>query len=97
MSTSVFHDRAAKRFVVPADRDEAVLEYARPDPLAIDLVRTYVPDTLRGRGLAARLVKYALEFAGDEGLEVLPTCPYVRRYIENHSEYAELVGEPIPI
>jgi len=97
MSMRVFHEESARRFVIPTDLGNAVLEYERPDPLAIDLYRTYVPNTLRGRGAAAALVRHALEFAGDEGLEVLATCPYVKRYVERHPRYKELVGEPIPV
>ncbi len=97
MSIMVLHEEAAERFVIHAHMGDAVLEYERPDPLAIDLVSTRVPDGLRGRKLAGELVKHALEFAGDEGLEVLATCPYVKRYVKRHPEYQELVGEPIPV
>jgi predicted GNAT family acetyltransferase len=97
MSIRVFQEEAAERFVVHADLGDAVLEYRRPDPLAIDLIRTYVPDALRGRGFAGALVKHALEFADDEGLEVLATCPYVKRYVQRHPKYQELVGDPIPV
>ncbi len=97
MSIRVLHEEATKRFVIHADLGDAVLEYDRPDPLAIDLIRTYVPDSLRGRGFAGALVKYALEFADDEGLEVLATCPYVKRYVQRHPKYKELVGDPIPV
>lgn len=97
MSIAVVHEQAAERFVIHTELGDAVLEYDRPDPLAIDFTRTCVPEALRGRGLASILAKFALEFAGDEGLEVLLTCSYLRRYVERHPEYQELVGEPIPV
>jgi predicted GNAT family acetyltransferase len=97
MPIRVFHEESAKRFIIHTESGNAVLDYSRPDPLAIDLYRTYVPTALRGRGAAGALVKYALEFAADEGLEVLATCPYVKRYVKRHPRYKELVGGPIPV
>ncbi len=44
-----------------------------------------------GRGLAAIVVRAGLAATRDEGLQVLPSCSYVRRYIETHPEWADLV------
>jgi len=46
-----------------------------------------------GQGLAGKMAKTALEYARNNGLDVVPNCPFVRAYIRRHSEYRELVSE----
>ncbi|MFM6851161.1 MAG: GNAT family N-acetyltransferase [Terrabacter sp.] len=57
----------------------------------IDLVHTEVPEELGGQGHAATLARGALADARERGLRVVPSCPYVARYIEKHPEHADLV------
>lgn len=46
--------------------------------------RTFVPEELRGQGLAALLTEAALSFAKESGLSVRSNCSYVDRYMERH-------------
>jgi predicted GNAT family acetyltransferase len=46
---------------------------------------------LRRRGIGGRLVQGSLDSARERGLMVLPYCPFVRRWIGEHPEYADLV------
>jgi predicted GNAT family acetyltransferase len=43
--------------------------------------------------VAGRLIQSSLEAARDRHLAVLPYCPFVRRWIADHPEYADLVPE----
>ncbi|MGH2406653.1 MAG: GNAT family N-acetyltransferase [Candidatus Limnocylindrales bacterium] len=52
----------------------------------IALVHTEVLPELEGRGIAAALAKFALADARRQGLPVVPSCPYVRAYLERHPE-----------
>ena len=53
---------------------------------------TEVPDALEGRGIGKRLVKAALDDARAQGLKVVPVCPFVKHYIENHPETQDLLA-----
>jgi len=64
---------------------------ARPDQIAFK--HTKVDDRFEGRGLAGRLIAFALDDARRRGLAVLPFCPFVQGYIQRHREYADLVPE----
>jgi len=44
-----------------------------------------------GEGLGSLLVKTALDSARTQGLAVVPSCPFVRDFIDGHREYLELV------
>lgn len=58
----------------------------------LSLTHTGTPAHLRGRGLAGKLVKYALDEIRANGQRVVPLCPYVASYITDHPEYADLVA-----
>jgi predicted GNAT family acetyltransferase len=45
-----------------------------------------------GQGLAARLVRFALEDIAARGRKVEPACPYVAAFIAKNREYADLVA-----
>ncbi len=87
----VVHDEAGSRFVISLAGQEAVLEYRLTGQI-IDLYHTFVPESLRGRGLAEQLCKAAFEYAKANGLKVIPSCSYVAgAYLKRHQQYAPLI------
>ena len=56
------------------------------------MIHTEVPPALEGRGIAARLVQAALDYAQAEGLKVLPRCSYVRAYMRRHPRTQSLLA-----
>lgn len=89
--SEVVNNEAARRFELTIDGRTAFLTYARSGG-RINLVHTEVPPELAGRGLGGQLAKAALEYARQGELTVVPSCPFVRGYIDKHPEYAPLVG-----
>ncbi len=85
------HEEAAHRFVATAEGIDAVLEYHAVDAHTLDYDHTFVPPAMRGGGIASQLTEYALRYAQDHGFKVIPSCPFVARYIERHPEFASLV------
>jgi hypothetical protein len=62
-------------------------------PGLIAFVHTEVDERFEGRGLADRLIRFALEDARARGLAVLPFCPFVKAFIERHREFETLVPD----
>lgn len=87
----VRHEAARQRFVIEIGDAVGLLSYAVVDEQTLDYNHTFVPPELRGRGLAAILARHALDYAAEHGLSIVPSCPYVSRYIDKHPEYAGLV------
>jgi predicted GNAT family acetyltransferase len=87
---AVVHDTVARQFRVGGGDEAAVLQYTSA-PGRITFLHTFVPDALRGRGIAGALARAGLEHAKAEGLGVVPFCPFVRSYLEKHPEYQALV------
>lgn len=52
---------------------------------------TEVPKELGGRGIAGKMAAHALDYARANNLRVVPQCPFVKKYIEDHPEYQDLV------
>jgi uncharacterized protein len=55
---------------------------------------TVITTEYQGMGLASQLIRYALDEARATGLNVLPFCPFVRSFIQQHPAYVDLVGQP---
>ncbi len=88
---TVVHNRAAHRFEVQLQGERAALEYAETDA-NIDLLHTKVPASLGGHGVGGALALAALEYAKASGKRVIPTCPFVRAYIERHPDWKAIVA-----
>lgn len=43
----------------------------------MDIVHTYVPRSMRGKGIAADLCNAAFNHAKENSLEIVPTCTYI--------------------
>jgi predicted GNAT family acetyltransferase len=89
---SVQHDPVAHRFTVAGTGGTAVLAYALAGSGRLELYSTFVPPADRGRGVGARLVQAAVEYARAEGLRIIPSCWYVAQWIREHPEHADLVA-----
>ena len=87
---AVDHDPRGHRFNLPPERGQARLEYRDLDAHTVEFYSTYVEPSQRGRGLAAEVVRGALDHARAEGKRVRPTCSYVRAFLRRHPEYADL-------
>ncbi|KAF6736687.1 Protein NATD1 [Oryzias melastigma] len=87
----VQHDPHGHRFtLVPSagtDSEEvAVLLYKFTGEKEVDLMSTFVPETIRGQGAAAVLSQAAMDFLVKEDLKARISCWYIKKYIEEHPE-----------
>lgn len=85
----VEHNPAEHRFEATVDGRLCVAEY-RENAGVLTFTHTYVPPELRGRGIAEKLVRAALEYARAEHFRVIPACSYVATFIRRHREYVQL-------
>jgi uncharacterized protein len=88
---NVRNDSANERFLVELPEGEGELVYHRIAPHTLELVHTEVAPTLRGRGVGEALAEAAIASARAEGLSIVPTCPYVQRWLAKHPEHRDLV------
>jgi predicted GNAT family acetyltransferase len=89
---TVEHDPGRHRFFVRHQEGESELTYQPAGDDVLDFLHTGVPRPLRGQGIAEALVKAALDFARAEGKRVIPSCPFVASWIDEHPEEGDLVA-----
>ena len=87
----VEHDPKKQRFLIKLGSYEATLMYAKKEK-ALDFYHIYVPDPFRNRGLAAKILIAAFEYAAKEGYRVVPSCPFiVHDFLPRFPQYHKLV------
>jgi uncharacterized protein len=79
------------RFEILVDGRTAGFAAYRRHPDALAFTHTEIEDDYEGQGLGGKLVAESLARVEEEGLSVLPFCPFVREYIERHPELLGLV------
>ena len=89
----VDHRPADHRFVATVDGGEAVLIYAPLPDGALDLEHTIVPEEARGGGVGDALVRAAVAYARDRGVQLVPTCPYVEAWVARHPKERDVFAD----
>jgi predicted GNAT family acetyltransferase len=90
MSTEVSHVKT-HRFEIDCEGQISYLAYEIDSQGWLVLWHTEVPATLRGRGLAGRLVRKAFEYAEEHRLKVEVICPFAVGFVTRHPELQKLV------
>ena len=87
----VVNNERKSRFEIEVEGEMGVADYRRRGE-RIEFTHTEVPESLRGQGVGEALARGALEEAKREGLEVVPTCKFIRSYIDRHPEFQDLLA-----
>ncbi|XP_053510148.1 protein NATD1 isoform X3 [Ictalurus furcatus] len=87
----VIHDRKQRRFTIRLDDggkvQSAVLKYSYRSDGHLHLLSTQVPESFRGKGVAASLAKAALDFVVEERLKASISCWYIKKYIQENPHH----------
>jgi uncharacterized protein len=62
---------------------------------ALVMTRAEVDPEVQGHGVGSTLVQGALEQVRASGRAVIPVCPFIIYFIDQHPEYADLVAPPL--
>ena len=89
----VTHNENGKQFEMPVSGGLAVLQYTR-EPGRIDLLHTKVPPEDEGNGHGSSLVKAAFDYARGARLKVVPTCPFVKAWLEKNEGEGDITTTP---
>jgi len=76
----ISHDPNTHRFTTDVDANHAQLDYTLTDGV-MSITHTRVPPAIRGRGIAAELMRAALRAARVAGWTVKPVCSYAVAYM----------------
>jgi uncharacterized protein len=84
---AIAHDAGAHRFTTTVEGVEAALDYTLSNDV-MAITHTHVPPPIGGRGIAADLMRAALNAATAAGWQVVPVCSYAVAYMRRHPDGA---------
>jgi uncharacterized protein len=79
------------RYEIHLDGEVAGFVDYRLSHNGIAFLHTETDERFRHHGVAGQLIQASLDSARKRGLAVLPYCPFVRSWIGDHQDYADLV------
>lgn len=95
-AVEVTENESERRFEAHVDGELAGFAEYELDGHTIVFHHTVVEPHLRHRGIAGQLVGGALDTIRDRGgLRVIPRCSYVKSFIDDHPDYAEVLSPPL--
>ncbi len=83
------HGATKGRYVIRKDGHEAELTYSVATPTLIIADHTSVPDAFRGTGAGLAMVMRMVEDALQDGVKIMPLCPFVNAQRKRHPEWAD--------
>ncbi len=86
MKIKIIHDKDKHTVKTEIDGYTAYVKY-RINGTKLDIIHTLVPPPLEGKGIASALVKYAYDYALENGLTPYATCSYAVTWLLRHPEY----------
>jgi predicted GNAT family acetyltransferase len=93
MKLHIVNNKLKHRFETEIGPRTAFLNYILGEKV-ITFTHTEVPSSLNGRGIGTALAKTALDYAREEGLRVIPQCPFVADFISTNPHYQSLIHSP---
>ena len=92
MQTEVRHNAEGSRYELSLDgRVVGIADYHLTGDTIV-FPHTEIEPSLRGRGLGAELVRFALDDVRTSGRGVVARCWYVAQFIDEHPEYRDLLA-----
>jgi hypothetical protein len=79
------------RYEIETDGEPGGFVQYRRAARELTLIHTETDPRFRGRGLGGHLIAAVLEEARQQGVAVIPLCPFARAFIAGHPEYLDLV------
>jgi predicted GNAT family acetyltransferase len=92
------HDESPDRGAFYIERDgQRIAEqaYRRRGPNHVVIVHTEVDPSLRGQGVARRLLDTLVGWARATGTKVSATCPYAKREFERDPSLGDVLDHPV--
>lgn len=86
------HDEKNQEFIFDENGNKGHLKYQRLNSNVLDYQSTFIDEEIRGKGYGKELVKYALEYAKEKNIKIVPTCRMVSTYISRNDQYKDLIA-----
>lgn len=89
-ASEITDNQAESRLELRAGDRLAELAYRRNGRRLV-LIHTEVPPELEGRGIGGALVSAVIDRAAQDGMTIVPLCPFARSWLQRHPDSASRV------
>lgn len=69
----------------------AVVTFPKRDEGVVTIDHTFVDPSLRGQGVAGKLMEAAVAYLRSANLKAMPSCSYAVKWFEEHPECADVL------
>ncbi|MFZ2259369.1 hypothetical protein EDD41_1604 [Luteococcus japonicus] len=92
MTITVALKNEKKRYEAAVDGQPAGFITYEPQGDVLDLQHTEIDSAYEGKGVGTELVKQTLDLIRSIGKKVKPSCPFVKKFIDENAEYQDLLA-----
>ncbi|MFI0485203.1 GNAT family N-acetyltransferase [Actinomadura sp. 9N215] len=92
MSTEITDNAERNRYEIRLDGELAGFVEYEVGEGSVALVHTEVAPAFEGRGVGGSLARGVLDDLRARGLSAVPVCPFIKKWIEKHPDYQDLVA-----
>jgi uncharacterized protein len=78
-------------FIEESDKRPAKMTYVMSGPTVMIIDHTEVSTALKGQGVGKQLVAAAVQFGRENGVKIVPLCPFARAEFDKNPEYHDLL------
>ncbi|OFJ73275.1 acetyltransferase [Staphylococcus sp. HMSC056G08] len=79
-----------KFYVGDETKPDAEMDYTMNDDV-MTITHTGVDESLRGQGIAKQLVEAGVNYARENDIKILATCPFAKQVLEETPEYHDVL------
>lgn len=84
-------DSKGSFFIEGNGKIQAEVTYSKASPSLIIIDHTEVSDKFRGENVGKRLVEYAVNYARENKLKVMPLCPFAKSVIDRDDSLQDVL------
>ncbi|TDD94069.1 GNAT family N-acetyltransferase [Actinomadura rubrisoli] len=92
MSNEITDNAERARYEIKVDGALAGFADYESRPGRLVLTHTEVDDAFEGKGIGSALARGALDDIRAKDLRVVPRCPFIKKWIDKHPDYQDLVA-----
>ncbi len=81
----ITNNTSQNRYELSVDGHLAVADYVL-EGSNLTINRVFVPEELRGKGVAAKVMEGVVADAKEQGLTIVPICSYAESYMKRHGK-----------
>ena len=88
------HDKGTRGqfYIADGGKRPALLDYLVTTSGDMNITHTQVDESLSGQGVGKKLVAEAVNYARDNGMKVIATCPFAAKVIAKMPEFQDVLA-----